>query len=71
MNVDPAYPPLNTDIKAEETHVNPGEKKTLTREERRQKKIAAMEKKRQRRDERKYSKTRRSKDGTWAEKGSI
>ncbi len=37
--------------------MNPGEKKTITREERKQKKIAAMEKKRQRRDERKYSKT--------------
>ncbi len=29
-----------------------------------------MEKKRQRKNERKYSKTRRSKDGTWAKKGS-
>ncbi len=53
VNVDTAYPPLNTDIKVEDTYVNPGEKKKLTREEMKQKKIAAMEKKRQRINEKK------------------
>ncbi len=68
VNVDPADPSPNT--RTEEISGNPGEKKKLTKEQKRQARIIAMEKKRQRRDERKYSKTRRSKDGTWAKKGS-
>ena len=39
-------------------------KKSMTREEKRQAKIRNIEKKRLRREERKYGKTRRSKDGT-------
>ncbi len=50
---------------------NDGKKKRMTKEERRQAKIRAAENKRQRKEERKYSLTRRSKDGTWAKKGSV
>ena len=47
------------------------EKHKLTKEERRQAKVRAAENKRIKRDERKYSKTRRSKDGTWSKRGNI
>ena len=46
------------------------EKHRLTKEERRQAKVRAVENRRIRRDERKYYKTRRSKDGTWSKKGN-
>ena len=45
-------------------------KRKLTGEERRQAGVRAAENKRNRRDGRKYSKTGRSEDGTWAEKGN-
>ncbi len=62
--VDPAPPAADTGQAKTE------EKQHMTKEEKRQAKIRAAEKKMERRDERKYSKTRRSKDGTWAKKGS-
>ncbi len=43
----------------------------MTKEEKRQAKIRNIEKKRLRREERKYGKTRRSKDGTWTKKNSV
>lgn len=43
----------------------------MTREEKRQAKIMNIEKKRLRREERKYAKTRRTKDGTWTKKNSV
>ena len=48
-----------------------GSSKRMTGKERKAAKIRAAEKKRERRDERKYSKTRRSKDGTWTKKNSA
>ena len=47
-----------------------GKKKRMTKAEKRQAKIRAAENRIQKREERKYSLTRRSKDGTWAKKGN-
>ncbi len=67
-------PPLSPDPQIHETVMESSstmnEKQGMTKEEKRQAKIRAAERKKQRRDERKYSSTRRSKDGAWPKKGS-
>ena len=64
--VTPDMPPLSP----EEAVEKPDGRKT-TREEKRRAKVMASEKKRQAAEERKCSRTRRSRDGTWSKKGSA
>ena len=45
--------------------------KSMTGEEKRQARIRNIEKKRLRMEERKYGRTRRSKDGIWPKKNSV
>ncbi|WP_393970854.1 IS5 family transposase [Oxyplasma meridianum] len=64
VSLDP-HPPADTKNTGKEQ-----KEKKMTREEKRHAKIMAAEKKRIMREERRYSETRRSKDGTHTKKGS-